>query len=95
MRAKSLVVLVLVALFLLCSFHRDAALAFDDQRTADADVDLLEFDLVQRTCALEVVLAVRDPDALHAIEPSLEPTPIHWDAQPGSSTLACLPAPAK
>ena len=52
-------------------------------------MDLFEFDIVQRTCALEVVMrpiALRVPDVFHrTVHDTTEPR----DADPGEATLAC------
>ncbi|MBK6342827.1 MAG: hypothetical protein IPF41_09610 [Flavobacteriales bacterium] len=94
MRVKSSVLLVLVLVFLLCSFHHETAPAFHAQRSANADGDPLEFDIVQRTCALEVVMEALALDREHFVnerDDSLMPVPL--DAQPVGAQLACLPPP--
>lgn len=95
MPAKCLVALALVALFLLCSHHRRGVVAADAMHPDGSETNVPGFDIVQRTCALEVVLAMRDIDAWRAIDSSPEVMPMHLDSQPGQTMLACLPAPTK
>ena len=95
MRVKSSVPLVLVMVFLLCSFHHETAPAFHAQRSANADGDPLGFDIVQRTCALEVVMEALALDRVEPIDnehdDSLMPVPL--DTQPVGVQLAYLPPP--
>lgn len=96
MRVESGVTLFFIALFFLLTYACDpepaanvlgATPAVFDPWTAP--VDLFEFDIVQRTCALEVVMrpiALRVPDVFHrTVHDTTEPR----DADPGEATLAC------
>lgn len=95
MRAKLLVLLTLVSLFLVCSFQPRGFVGMDAMHAADSSRHLRDVDIVQRTCALEVVLAVREIDAWSTNDTSPVITPIQLDARPGNTMLACLPATAK
>jgi hypothetical protein len=95
MRVKSSVLLVLAMVFLLSSFHHETVPAFHAQRSIHADADPFGFDIVQRTCALEVVMETLAPDRVERIEnepdDSLMPMPL--DSHPVGAQLACLPPP--
>lgn len=91
MRTKSLIATILAGLFLVCSYEDDAVLSFDGTRSTDADA--LGVDIVQRTCALEVVLAVHDIAGLLPVDHDRDTSPIPLEARPGGTMLACTPAP--
>lgn len=97
MRVESGVTLFFIALFFLLTYACDpepaanvlgATPAVFDPWTAP--VDLFEFDIVQRTCALEVVMrpiALRVPDVFHrTMDGIVQPR----DADAGKGKLACI-----
>lgn len=93
MPPKSLIALSPVALFLVFSYQQDAARDFDDGPAPDGIPDIRYFDVVQRTCALEVVLVVRSMEGRRTEERDTTPVPLV--ARPSGNLLACVPAPTE
>ena len=99
MRAESLLALVLLAPLSSCMDDTDAETGMTLEQPearmqrAKAEKGMLDFDTVQRTCALYV--AVRS----HAIEASigfgrdLDDVVIHWNMCPSGNMVACANVP--
>lgn len=94
MRTNSLIAFCCAALFLAWTACPDGASASRTQRTSDAHEDLLEADIEQRTCALEVVLAVHNMPVPHVADNAPLKGPMPMDVPPGGA-LACLPPPTE
>jgi len=96
MRVESLIALALVLLFLLYTCDRNAEPATDITGATPAvfdpwaaEMDILEFDIAQRTCALEVVMrpfALQVPDVSgRAVDDTMDSR----DVDPDGTVLAC------
>ena len=95
MRVQRLVALVLVVFFFLCTYDRDGPVAAGTALLARGNEDDIEYDIIQRTCALEVVLVVRDRDDLRAHDGIHDNAPMHLNAEPAGIMLACMPPRAE
>ncbi|MBK8498379.1 MAG: hypothetical protein IPL52_06065 [Flavobacteriales bacterium] len=95
MPTKGLIALSLVALFLVFSYEQDITRDVNDGPAPDANPDLRDFDIVQHTCALEVVLVLRGIEDHRMIDRLRDTAPIPLDEQPGGTMLACMPPPVE
>lgn len=93
MPTKSLIALSLVALFLVFSYEQDTTCEINDGPAQDGIPDIRDFDIVQRTCALEVVLVLRELEGRRAAERDTAPIPL--ESQPSGILLACVPSPTE
>lgn len=93
MPTKGLIALSLVALFLVFSYEQDITRDFNDGPAPEGIPDLRDFDIVQRTCALEVVLVLRELEEQRAAERDTAPIPL--ETQPSGTMLACVPTPTE
>lgn len=98
----------LVALFLLlflaaCANDGDDAMAPGTATDLPTEVfdpnaypspDLLEFDLLQRTCALYVAVRSSAWEGPIAFGRDIDDSMVHWNMCPGGTMVACVKAPA-
>ena len=89
MPTKGLIALSLVSLFLLFSYEPDTTRDFNDGPASDDIPDVRDFDIMHRTCALEVVLVVRSMVGQRVKERDTMPVPLV--ARPSGTLLACVP----
>jgi hypothetical protein len=95
MRTEHSLILALILLFLILTCRPVLRPEEDPGQFGGGRVDVLAVDITQRTCALEVVLSLQELDAPHMLYPSPGRIRMPWDAWPGNTMLACLPAPTK
>lgn len=95
MRIEHALILALIGLFLILTCQPVLQSSVDLGLPAPGRTDLMECDITQRTCALEVVLVLRDVDLRRATDPAPVITPLHLDGPHARTMLACLPPPAK
>ncbi|MBP6696604.1 MAG: hypothetical protein KA175_03225 [Flavobacteriales bacterium] len=104
MRLASLFVLVLIAACFAWMYDPDAEVAVDTRpqehplglgaRMAASAKEALEFDLVQRSCALYVAVRSVALESPIAFDRDLADIPIHWNMCPGGTMVACADVPA-
>ncbi|MBK7556052.1 MAG: hypothetical protein IPI55_16035 [Flavobacteriales bacterium] len=103
MRLATLFVLVLIAACFAWMYDPDAEspgtqplehpLGLSARMAASAK-NALEFDLVQRTCALYVAVRSVALESPIAFDRDLADIPIHWNMCPGGTMVACADVPA-
>lgn len=90
MRIKPLIALVLAALFFLCTYDQEAKV---DQWPVSAEKEIGELDIVQRTCALEVVVSLIAYGDVGAFGTDLNDTMKGWEMDPSETMITCTPPP--
>lgn len=97
MRVESLVALMLITPFCSCSDQETGTSMVPDPadrlalRTNSANLkkELMEFDIVQRTCAMYVAVRSRAIDESIAFGRDLDDVNIHWNMCPSGNMVAC------
>lgn len=102
MRVESLIAWMLVTPFCSCS-DQDAgtSIASDPaarlalrMNSANRKIELMEFDIVQRTCAMYVAVRSRAIDESIAFGRDLDDVKIHWNMCPSGNMVACATVPS-
>jgi hypothetical protein len=104
MRAKHLAALFIILLSLVsCVSDPEAAArpASDPARSSAApgpwahtQPDLLDLDLIQRTCALYVAVRSSAWDGPIAFGRDIDDSMVHWNLCPGGNMVACIKTPS-
>ena len=101
MRVENLVALMLITPFCSC-LNQDASASFTTLSKNDRNVRLsslkaqerlLEFDLVQRTCAMYVAVHSRAIEESISFGRDLNDVDIHWNMCPSGNMVACATVP--
>lgn len=77
---------LLIVLFFIGTYDPDNGVVVNKELLAWGNEDVLECDIIQRTCASEVGLVTHDIE---------DPGPIHLDMRPSGAMLVFLPPPAR
>jgi hypothetical protein len=104
MRAERLVALFLLLLsFASCAIDPHAEATVDIPSEQHASVfgpwatptpDLLDLDLIQRTCALYVAVRSSAWDGPIAFGRDIDDSMVHWNLCPGGNMVACVKTPS-
>jgi hypothetical protein len=104
MRAERLVALFLLLLsFASCAIDPHAEATADIPSEQHASVfglwatpapDLLDLDLIQRTCALYVAVRSSAWDGPIAFGRDIDDSMVHWNLCPGGNMVACIKTPS-
>ena len=103
MRAEPLIALLLIPPFISCGYDHDAAVAMDTQQLehpigvfdplAGVERDLLDFNILQSTCALYVALRSSAWEGQIAFGRDMDDSMVHWNMCPGGTMVACAVTP--
>lgn len=102
MRVGFLFALIFIAVYLVCVHQGDIDMANNTATEELTDVhpnastaarEVLEFDLVQRTCAMYVAVRSMALETPIAFDRDLADVPVHWNMCPGGTMVACKAAP--
>ena len=101
MHVESLLALMLITPLCSCSDQDAGTLEVRDRPGRSAfqagpvmtDRELMEFDLVQRTCAMYVAVRSRAIDESIAFGRDLDEVNIHWNMCPSGNMVACATVP--
>jgi hypothetical protein len=101
MKYVGFVILLLVMPITSCNFDRDpeqhveAGAVPVDIVTAGSPKDLLEFDVIQRACALYVAVRSGSFKAPASFDREIEPEMVRWNVCDGGTMVACASVPGE
>ncbi|MEO8589614.1 MAG: hypothetical protein ABI432_09610 [Flavobacteriales bacterium] len=103
MRVEPLLAFTLLVPVSSCTYHTDAAVALDTRSPllpiavfdplAGAGPALLDFDIVQRTCAMYVAMRSAAFEGPIAFGRDIDDSMVHWNKCPGGNLVACVETP--
>jgi hypothetical protein len=95
LHVERLIARVLIVLFFICTYDHNSPVVASTELLARGNEDVLEYDIIQRTCALEVVLVVRDREDLRSAARLHDADPVPVELRSSGTMLACMPQHAE